>query len=119
MADDKTRVDPAAQDGVPRNDFETLHAFMLVMWEKLKKNAHKGGWTQTHLAVLRRRLAEELVEMDTAAHTFLTDLYEADAEVTDASLKRFQRECADAANFCMFMSDRAATMVEERRGKRG
>ncbi len=120
MADDKTRPDPASQEGVPRNDFETLHSFMLVMWEKLKKNAHKGGWSQTELSVLRSRLTEELVELDYAAHALLMDVHVTQASDSDveASLKKFQRECADAANFCMFMSDRAATMVEELRGKR-
>ena len=122
MADDKTRPDPAAQEGVPRNDFETLHGFMLVMWEKLKKNAHKGGWSQTPLQVLSRRIVDEKVELDLAWRAFarLLDTDCSEQELCDA-LQRVRYEAADTANFAMMLADRAVHVYDEemvRRGKR-
>ena len=62
-----------------------------TMKEKLKENDYKGSWTTTGIWELYYLLCEEIDELSKAL------LYE--------STEAIKKECADVANFVMFIHD--------------
>lgn len=90
--------DPA----LSRNEEGALAAFQAIMLEKLKKNAHKGGWTRAEAHSLFARAKQEMQEAETAlADGFWSMLPGEKSE----NAKRFAREAADVANFLMMAAD--------------
>ena len=71
---------------------DSLASFVQVMEEKLRANAHKGGWRACTMGYLLRRLGEETAELRRAIKAGKPR-----AEVV--------REAADVANFCMMIAD--------------
>jgi NTP pyrophosphatase (non-canonical NTP hydrolase) len=81
--------DPALE----RNEFEALHAFQRIMFDKLKANRHKGGWKNASKRELFERLRAELTELQ---DEMLHGTPDPDA---------IAKECADVANFAMMIAD--------------
>lgn len=71
-----------------------LKMFAQYMEHKLKLNDHKGGWEQTSIPVLFKRLREELHELEQAIST--------EPELN------IMMEAADVANFAMMIAWNAA-----------
>jgi len=86
-----------------RTEFEALHAFQRIMWDKLMANAHKGGWESASPEELLGRLEDELEELKRAVRC---------AESPEA----VARECADVANFAMMLADVVGGLPYKRRG---
>ena len=68
-----------------------VRAFAIAMEQKLRKYDHRGGWTDLRPGWLRRRVDEELDELDEA--------------VRGGSPIAVIDECADVANFLMMLAD--------------
>ncbi len=96
-----------------RNEHEALHAFQSLMWEKLKANAHKGGWQESSLPDLTRRLGDEVVELGAE----LIGYAEATDSVRLSMRAAIARECADVANFAMFIADVVGGLPYTRSGE--
>lgn len=75
-----------------------VQAFAIAMEEKLRENDHKRHWRKRPLKYLRRRLAEEMIELD-----------EADCAEDAAA------ECVDVANFAMMIADHKVRLAPRRR----
>jgi hypothetical protein len=65
-----------------------VQAFAIAMEKKLRENDHKTHWRKCAVKYLRRRLAEELIELDDAEHP-----------------EDVAAECVDVANFAMMIAD--------------
>ena len=85
-----------------RNEEGAVTAFQAIMLEKLKKNAHKGGWTRSDVRELFDRAAEEMKEAEEALERRFWSMLPGERE-TEA--KNFAREAADVANFLMMAAD--------------
>lgn len=72
-----------------------LARFADEMQRKLDANAHKPGWKNESPSWLLKRLGEEVAELEEALF--------ADEGYPDVDAVR--SECADIANFCMFIAD--------------
>lgn len=77
-----------------------LARFHLTMAEQLEANSHKTGWRHLTAAQCLRRARQELRELERALRSGTT--------------KEIQHEAADAADFLMFLSENAASYVEQR-----
>lgn len=89
---------------VEREELETLHAFTGVMITKLRENRHKGGWKDEDPQALLGRLHNEVSELQRALEEYLTAASINHIE-KDVYAEQVQRECADVANFAMFIAD--------------
>lgn len=76
-------------------DFHQIHRacnnFLSIMKLKLYENTHKDNWSSLSYDFLRKRITEELIELDKA--------------IADNDLRNAQKELGDVANFCMMISD--------------
>jgi NTP pyrophosphatase (non-canonical NTP hydrolase) len=93
-----TEILPAIPDlfaTMPTELRPRLRAFALVMEAKLRKNDHKREWTEFPVKAHLRRLMNEIAELEMAID------FESDANV--------MKECADCANFCLFIFDQYRT----------
>lgn len=87
-------------DGLNHKDNVAVRWFVRAMREKLRKNAHKGGWRQDHPLVLLARLIEESGE--------LAALLGQHPDEWD--FQKITEEAADVANFAMMIQDAAKSM---------
>lgn len=129
----KETSDPVTD--VPRHDFEALHEFQKLMWKKLMANQHKGGWSNLTIRFLLERLKTEIEELEEnldAISSHNEPLEQVlvggeNQEVRDmlrrVTLTRCERlreesslECADIANFAMFIADNLGQLHYKRRG---
>lgn len=74
-----------------------LARFQFAMAEKLQlpKNQAKAHWSELSIPAIRRRLNDELKELD-------------EAIMNNESTEAVISECVDVANFAMFLADRYA-----------
>jgi hypothetical protein len=72
---------------------ESLANFHGHMSRKLIENYHKGGWRHDSIESLRKRISEELDELDTAI-------------ANGRPYEVIAREAADVANMVMMLQDR-------------
>ena len=68
-----------------------LNDFMTHMRHKLLLTRHRDHWKELPLALLLERVKEEVVELEEA--------------LASGDRKKVVRECADVANFLMFIAD--------------
>ena len=87
--------------GEEREEFEALHAFTKVMFEKLKANRHKGGWQKCQPMDLYARLLDEQKEL----HESLVTHFSKDPDAREHTAESVAKECADLANFAMMIAD--------------
>lgn len=66
--------------------------FALKMQEELDNNAHKSGWDNLSAQWCINRIRQETMELENAIKH-------------KKSVEQIQSECADIANFAMFISD--------------
>lgn len=66
--------------------------FARLMERNLRRNDHKGGWETCSQGYLRRRLKDEVRELDRA--------------FKKKDVGAIKYECADIANFAMMISDK-------------
>lgn len=99
---------------LPRSEFEALHSFQGVMFEKLAANRHKGGWSQDTIARLLERLEGELVELRQALDTWSKAPPVTSKE--EEAARKVAREAADVANFAMMIADNVGGLSYMRRG---
>lgn len=92
------RPDVVGDPGLEREEFETIHKFTGLMFEKLKANRHKGSWKGADVGALLVRLEQEVDELKVSLFN---------AEVLGGSTRRREvaKEAADVANFAMFIAD--------------
>lgn len=75
---------------------------------KLRKNDHKGHWSNCTNTYLTRRLSEEGTELRNALKLLLdARRYPADTAQLEHCRALVVRECADVANFAMMIADNA------------
>ena len=99
-----------------RNEFEALHSFQRIMWDKLKANTHKGSWHVNSPEYLLKRLREEVDELEKA---ILRPVRPADASgpfSIDGNAEEVAKEAADVANFAMMIADVMGGLPYQRRG---
>lgn len=65
--------------------------FLTLMRAKLFENIHKSTWENETYAYLRKRLSDEVDELDRS--------------IKDGDYANARLECADIANFAMMISD--------------
>ncbi len=83
-----------------------LGRFMAIMGDKLAENDHKLGWHSVTLIYHMRRMYQEVAELHGTLKNLKVDLNTSGhhpLNSTDAKL--VARECADIANFAMFVAD--------------
>ena len=74
---------------------EVLEWFHRAQLAKLLENAAKGTWKNESIEDLIKRMEEEVIELKEA--------------VQSGAYTEIVRECADVANFAMFIADRVRT----------
>jgi NTP pyrophosphatase (non-canonical NTP hydrolase) len=76
--------------------------FAKCMEKKLQANDHKGHWSNCTLAYLKRRIREELSELERAVpRDGFYSFY------TSEEVANIVSEAADVANFAMMIADKA------------
>jgi hypothetical protein len=85
-----------------RNEEGAVKAFQAIMLEKLRANAHKGGWKNADPTALFDRVDDELQE---ARDKFDMWARFATTERRRYYAKAFAKEAGDVANFLMFVAD--------------
>lgn len=119
MAEKTNDADRPDRPDVPRNEFEALHAFQGVMWEKLHANQHKGGWQEDLPARLLERLRGELKELETALIEYCVldlTLKDEKSEELRRAAEHVTKEAADVANFAMMIADNVGGLAYKRVG---
>ena len=81
---------------MPRQE---LSEFALVQEFKLRQNDHKRHWLEAQLEHLMKRLIDEVSELDEALRWW-------QADPTRKAADNVLWECADVANFAMFVWDK-------------
>lgn len=76
---------------MPIPDNKIISDFNKDMMEKLVKNQHKAHWNTMSKSQILRRIMDETEELAEA--------------IILGDKKEIIRECADIANFCLFMVD--------------
>jgi len=71
-----------------------IKRFVDAMIYKLAKNSAKGKWESIRLSEARKRLSDEIVELDEA--------------IANGNVVEILLECSDCANFALILSDVAA-----------
>lgn len=89
--------------GLARDEEKTLKAFQALMLEKLRKNAHKGGWRFIDPYRLFERLKDEVAELGESLNASTTNAYARQCTA---------REAADVANFAMMVADAVGGLEE-------
>lgn len=87
---------------LPRNEYEALHKFQLLMLEKLKKNSHKGSWKTGHISQWLTRLKQEVAELE---KEIWATAESGEIPNIDHWSHAVAKEAADVANFSMFIAD--------------
>ena len=102
-----------------RNEFEALHSFQRIMWDKLMANTHKGGWGGAEPLDLFARLEGEGGELALAIDAYILAC---NMTITDPNHPRIvaarvavAKECADVANFAMMIADVVGGLPYQRR----
>jgi hypothetical protein len=85
--------------------FQILRSFTGVMWTKLIKNDHKGGWRGELPGYLLERLKNEIVELDDALSRYLVDPSITRTKKTEELARQVAMEAADVANYAMMIAD--------------
>lgn len=106
--------DEKGDPSVPRTEFESLHAFQRVMWDKLHANRHKGAWTGHLPEYLLQRVREETDEMAKALHD-LKQCVPGSAREREMQ-SALTKEAADVANFAMMLADVCGGLTYRRVG---
>lgn len=78
-----------------------VQRFFDAMIYKLKRNAHKGKWEGVNLEQMRKRLSDELAELDLA--------------IADGNVIEIILEAADVANFALIIADIAIRDAAKKR----
>lgn len=95
---------------LPRNENQTLGAFVKLMRRKLAANAHKGGWENETTTRLMDRLMDEKGELERAIYRLqhCGDVPEMEKKVLR---EQVALEAADVANFALFLADVCGGLV--------
>ncbi len=72
-------------------EIKAFSEFQTDMARKLYENRYKGGWSECTLDYLRKRLEQEVGELQDVINTL--------------NKEEIINECADVANFCMMIAD--------------
>lgn len=100
---------------MPRGTGE-VSAFALLMHDKLRENAHKGGWGDVSVSEVLERLREEMEELELeAGDLIVAERYGTDdAEWLANKRRMLAREAADVGNYLMILCDVAGALEEGR-----
>jgi hypothetical protein len=83
-----------------------LGRFMALMGDKLAENDHKLGWDSVTLTYHLRRMYQEVVELHGTLTNLKVNLNKSGHHPLNATdAKSVARQCADIANFAMFIAD--------------
>jgi hypothetical protein len=91
---------------------EEIQWFANWMRYKTSLNEHKDGWRESTFVELRDMLSDEIEELHLALTKFLmTTIISKPRELEEAYFELVS-ECADVANFAMFIGDKASGKVQ-------
>jgi hypothetical protein len=88
-----------------RELFKILRSFSVVMWSKLIKNDHKGGWRGELPERLFEKLEDEIRELDDAISRYRADPSITRTVKTEKLARQIALEAADVANYAMMIAD--------------
>ena len=95
-------------------------AFAQEMERVLGENDFKGGWEGMSTCDLRRKLEEEVHELDDAVELF-TAACKLESELEESTIRDIQahllHELVDVANVCMMIADSCSDLTKEERRK--
>ena len=77
----------------------SLLRFAIEMEKQLKRNDHKGGWSDMEDQVLLRYLSQKVQEVEDIVQ------YESSSFLTEKDIKIIIKKCADIGNYAMMIAD--------------
>lgn len=95
-------------------------AFAQLMEEQLRRNDHKGGWSECSYTYLQMRMGEEIEELGEA----ITSVVYARPMEDRGDVPMFRKvlalgkEAADVANFALMIADNAGALEPPKRSRR-
>lgn len=110
-------TDDMGDPAQPRTEFESLHAFQRIMWDKLHANRHKGSWSVHSTSYLLRRAKEEVMELEKALADFSVlalTLRDKNSPELRLAAEQVTKEAADVANFVMMIADNVGGLAYRR-----